>query len=105
MSISMHPKKRLELIIEKPAYRRASRILEEAGATGYTAFSASAGYGGGVRWQRGTDISATRDMIMIVSIMDAEIVERAIEKLESLVGMHIGILSLSDVSVIREANF
>lgn len=105
MSISMHPKKRLELIIEKPAFKRASRILEEAGATGYTAFSASAGYGGGMRWQRGTDISASRDMIMLVSIMDEEIVERVISKLESLVGIHIGIVSITDVSVIRDANF
>lgn len=105
MSISMHPKKRLELIIERPAFKRASRILEEAGAMGYTSFSANAGYGGGMRWQRGTDISASRDMVMIVSIMDEEIVERAIKKLESLVGMHIGILSLTDVSVIRDANF
>jgi PII-like signaling protein len=105
MSVSIHPKKRLELIIERPAYRRASRILEEAGVTGYTAFSAMGGLGGGIRWQRGTDISASRDMVMIVSVMDEEIVERAIENLKNLVGMHIGILNIADVGVIRDDNF
>jgi PII-like signaling protein len=101
----MHPKKRLELIIEKPAYRRATRILEEAGVTGYTSFSAMGGFGNDMRWQRGTDISATRDMVMIISVMDEEIIERAIANLEKLVGTHIGILSLTDVTVIRDANF
>jgi len=41
----MFAKKRLELIIEKPAFKRACRILEDAGVNGYTAFSAFAGYG------------------------------------------------------------
>lgn len=101
----MYVKKRLELIIEKPAFKRACRILEDAGATGYTAFSAFAGFGGGMRWQRGTDLSASRDMIMIISVMDEKIVSKAIDDLENLIGAHIGLLNLSDVNVIREEKF
>lgn len=101
----MFTKKRLELIIEKPAYKRACRILEEADVKGYTVFSAFAGYRSGMRWQRGTDLSASRDMVMIVSVMDADIVEKAIDNLENLIGAHIGLLNLSDVTVLRPEKF
>lgn len=101
----MFTKKRLELIIEKPAFKRACRVLEEAGVKGYTAFSAQAGYGAEMRWQRGTDLSASRDMIMIISVMDAEFADKVIDDLENLIGSHIGLLSLSDVTVLRPEKF
>lgn len=101
----MHDKKRLELIIEKPAYKRAARILEDAGVTGYTAFSAFGGYGANMRWQRGTDLSASRDMIMIISVLDEDILEKVIDTLESLIGAHIGVLSIADVHVLRDDKF
>lgn len=101
----MFTKKRLELIIERPAYKRASRVLEEAGVKGYTAFSAFGGFGGGMRWQRGTDLSASRDMVMVIAVIDESIVDKAIEDLENLIGSHIGMLSLSDVQVIRPEKF
>ncbi|WP_427453854.1 DUF190 domain-containing protein [Litorimonas sp. WD9-15] len=101
----MHTKKRLELIIEKPALKRACRVLEEAGVKGYTTFSAMGGYGANTRWQRGTDLSASRDMVMIISVLDAKDMETAIGKLENLVGSHIGVLSLTDVQVLRPEKF
>lgn len=101
----MFTKKRVELIIEKPAFKRACRILEDAGVTGYTAFSAFAGYGANMRWQRGTDLSASRDMIMIISVMDEGYAVKVIEDMENLIGSHIGLLSMSDVQVIRDDNF
>jgi len=101
----MFAKKRLELIIEKPAFKRACRILEEAGVKGYTAFPATAGYGGGMRWQRGTDLSASQDMLMILSVMDNDCVEKVIDALENLIGSHIGLLTLSDVTVLRPEKF
>ena len=101
----MHIKKRLEIIIEKPALKRACRVLEEAGVKGYTVFPAMAGFGGSMQWQRGTDLSASRDMVMIISILDAEVVTKAAEDLENLMGAHIAVLSLSDVQVLRPEKF
>lgn len=101
----MFEKKRLELIIEKPAFKRACRILEDAGVKGYSAFSAVAGYGGGRRWQKGTDLSASQDMIMIIAVMDEDIMAKAIADLENLIGSHIGLLSLTDATVIRDEKF
>lgn len=101
----MFDKKRLELIIEKPAFKRSCRILEDAGVKGYTAFSAFAGYGGGRRWQRGTDLSASQDMVMIIAVMDKFAIASVIKDLENLIGSHIGLLSVSDVTVIRDEKF
>jgi len=61
----MHMKKRLEIIIEKPALKRAGRVLKDAGVKGYTVFPAMAGYGDNMQWQRGTDLSASRDITRI----------------------------------------
>lgn len=101
----MHPKKRFELIIEKPALKRACRVLEESKVTGYTVLPCMAGYGGGNRWQRGTDLSGSRDMVMIVSILDESLLPEVCEKIETLIGAHIGILSVSNVEVIRAERF
>lgn len=101
----MHMKKRLEIIIEKPALKRAGRVLKEAGVKGYTVFPAMAGYGDNMQWQRGTDLSASRDMVMIISILDGSVVTKAIDDLENLMGAHIAVLSISDVQVLRPEKF
>lgn len=101
----MFEKQRLELIIEKPALKRAGRVLAEAGVKGYTVFPAMAGYGGQSQWQRGTDLSASRDMVMIVSVMDEDFVAPCASALENLLGSHIGVLSWSTVTVMRDDLF
>lgn len=101
----MHAKKRLELIIEKPAMKRACRVLEDLGVKGYTILPAVGGYGGSNSWQRGTDLSASRDMVTFISILDESLMPICVEKLENLLGSHIGVLSFSDVMVMRGERF
>jgi PII-like signaling protein len=101
----MHNKKRIELIIEKMAHKRACRVLEAAGMTGYTVLPAMAGYGGGNRWNRETDISASRDMVVIVSIGDEDKIAEAMLQISDILGDHIGVVSLSSVEVLRPDRF
>lgn len=101
----LHPKKKIELIIEKPALKRACRILEEAGVTGYTYLKAQGGYGNRNRWQKGTDISTSRDMMLIISITDEETCQKAVERLGTLIGAHIGLLDISNTTVLRDDKF
>lgn len=101
----MHEKQRIELIIEKMAYQRACRILEESGMTGYTVVPALAGFGGQTKWRRDSDLSESRDMVVVISIGDAARVEKAISEIENLLGRHIGIATVSDVRVIRDSRF
>lgn len=100
-----HNKQRLELMIEKMAYKRACRILEDAGVSGYTVVPALAGYGNGSRWQRDQDISGSRDMVVIISITDAETLDTIREKMASLLASHIGVVSISAVTVLRPEKF
>ena len=101
----MHDKQRIELIIERMAYKRACRALEKAGVTGYTVIPAMAGFGGGNKWDRDSDISDSREMVDIISIGSAERVTAAMEQLENLLGQHIGVVSVSNVEVLRTERF
>ncbi|MEW7008885.1 MULTISPECIES: DUF190 domain-containing protein [unclassified Lentilitoribacter] len=101
----MYAKKRIEIIIEKPAYKRAGRVLQRAGVTGYTVSPALAGFGDSGMWSRDTDISGSRDMVTIVTITTEETATKALEQLSDLLGDHIGIVSISDVEVLRDERF
>ena len=103
--IQTFTKTRLELILERPALRRAEAILEEAGVTGWTVLPALSGYGGSTRWSRGTDISGASDMIVLISVGSRTRMEAALAPLHKLVDRHIGMLTLSDVRVLREGRF
>lgn len=101
----MHEKRRIELIIERPAHKRACRVLEQSGLTGYTVLPAMAGFGGGNRWSRDTDISTSREMVVIISIGSEDRVETALKELENLLSAHIGVVSVSRVEVLRDERF
>ncbi|MDD9910310.1 MAG: DUF190 domain-containing protein [Ahrensia sp.] len=101
----MHTKQRIELFIERMAYKRAGRILEAAGATGYTVLPALAGFGSTAHWRRDSDISGSRDMVQIVSIVDDALVEPVTTSLRDLLGDHIGIVTVSTVQVLRPERF
>ena len=101
----MHTRHRIELIIERMAYKRACRILEASGMTGYTVLPAMAGYGNGNLWQRDTDISASRDMVVIISIGDEDRVQNSLKELSGLLGQHIGVVTVTEVEVLRPDRF
>ena len=101
----MHARRRLELIIERMALKRACNILEDAQLTGYTVLSAMAGYGRGQRWQRDGDLSHAQDMVVVITIGDTEKIDRALNDLHRLLDAHIGVLSVSAVDVLRPERF
>lgn len=101
----MYAKKRIEIIIERPAYKRAGRVLQSAGVTGYSVLPALAGFGESGTWSRDNDISGSRDMVTIVTITTEETATKALEQLSDLLGDHIGIVSVSDVEVLRNDRF
>lgn len=96
---------RIELIIEKMAYKRAGRIFEASGMTGYTVVPALAGSGNGNRWSRDTDISSSRDMVVMISIGDTDKVTETLKQVSDLLGDHIGIVTVCDVDVLRPDRF
>lgn len=105
MSEELHTKLRLELIIETPAVRRAETVLKEAGATGWTITPAISGQGRTNRWSIGTDISGASDMVVLICVGDENVLKPALSRLHDLLGRHIGVLNLSEVSVLRPGRF
>ncbi|MEL6662285.1 MAG: DUF190 domain-containing protein [Pseudomonadota bacterium] len=103
--MELHQKRRIELIIERMAYKRACRVLEQVGVTGYTVLPSMAGFGGKNRWSRDTDISSASDMVVIISITDEEKADEALEQIANILGSHIGVVSVSDVQVLRPELF
>lgn len=101
----MHDKRRLELIVERMALTRALNILEDAELTGYTVLPAIAGFGGSVRWRSEGDLSTTQEMVVVISIGDAEKVDKALQDLYRLLDRHVGVLSVGDVQVLRPGRF
>ncbi len=101
----MHTRHRLELIIERMAAKRACNILEASGLTGYTILPALSGFGGKTRWSRDTDMSASSDMVVIVSIGTDAKVQAALAELERLLDSHIGVLSIGEVKILRPDRF
>ena len=64
-----------------------------------------AGYGNGNRWTRDTDISTSQDMVVIICVTDAPRADNCLEQIGSLLGDHVGIVTVSDVSVLRPDRF
>ncbi|MEE4238032.1 MAG: DUF190 domain-containing protein [Anderseniella sp.] len=105
MSITTHPKKRIEIMIEAPALTRVTAALDRAGATGYTVLPALAGRGNGGNWQRDDAFGDSGRIVCVVCISDAQRVPAILETLKPLVERHIGIVSVADVQVIRAELF
>ncbi|MEL6414057.1 MAG: DUF190 domain-containing protein [Pseudomonadota bacterium] len=96
---------RIELIIERMAHKRACRVLEAGGMTGYTVIPAMAGYGNSKRWSRDTDLSASGDMVVIISIGDEAKVRPVLAEIGDLLGAHIGVVTVTEVEVLRPGRF
>ncbi|MEO1251201.1 MAG: DUF190 domain-containing protein [Pseudomonadota bacterium] len=101
----MHTKLRLELIIEHMALNRARTILEDAKLTGYTILPAIAGFGAGRRWRSGDDLSMAREKSVVVAIGDETKIETALRELHKLLESQIGVVSVSEVKVLRDERF
>ncbi|WP_298913237.1 DUF190 domain-containing protein [uncultured Algimonas sp.] len=105
LTASGNDKLRLELIIERPALRRAEDLLREAGVTGWTVVPAMSGFGGQTRWSRGTDLSGSTDMVVLICIADEDALEPALKRILELLDKRIGVVNVSDVRVLRPGLF
>ncbi|MBX9925331.1 MAG: DUF190 domain-containing protein [Hyphomicrobiaceae bacterium] len=98
-------KKRIEIVVESPLMTRVVGLLDGAGVTGYTVLPVLAGRGKDGAWHRDGVVGRTGTMVMIFTIVDASKVDAVIEPLFKLVSRQIGIVTVSDVNVIRPQQF
>ena len=102
--MKMHPKKRLEFVIEVSLQRSLIELIEKAGAPGYTVLPAQAGRGRDGAWESG-HISSAFSMVAIIVICDATVAERLAEESLPMLERFSAIVTVADVSVLREKHF
>lgn len=100
-----HRKKRIEIIIEAPLRTRLADLLNRTGVEGYTVLPAIAGRGVETDWHREGQVTTAGQMIMVVCIVDPEQADEIVEAVYGMLSRHHGIVSLSDVEVIRRERF
>lgn len=100
-----HPKKRIEIMVEAPLMERVLRILDASPAQGYSVLPVLAGKGLSGSWHRDGLVGRAGQVVQVFCIVDETRVDDVLEPLFRLVSKQIGIVTVSDVSVIRPEHF
>lgn len=100
-----YPKKRIEIMVEAPLMRRVVSLLDDLSVSGYTVLPALAGRGKDGTWDRDGLVGRAGAVVQIFCIVDESRVDQILEPLFKLVSRQIGIVTLSDVQVIRPDHF
>jgi PII-like signaling protein len=103
--MQMHPKQRIEITVEAPVLGRLLDLLDRLAVTGYTVLPALAGRGREGTWRRSGLVSEAGRMVVVVCILDEARVDEVLDPIFGLVSRQIGIVTLSDVEVVRQERF
>lgn len=101
----MYPKKRIEIIVEMPVLNRLLDLLDRLAVTGYTVMPALAGRGRDGSWRRSGLVGEAGHMVVVVCILDESRINEVLEPVFNLVSRQIGIVTVSDVQVVRQEHF
>ncbi|MFN2162379.1 MAG: DUF190 domain-containing protein [Candidatus Promineifilaceae bacterium] len=99
------PKKRIEIMVESPLMSRVISILDDLGVSGYTVMPAIAGKGKDGSWHRDGQVGRVGSVVQILCIVDESREGDVLEPLFRLVSRQIGIVTVSDVRVVRSDHF
>jgi nitrogen regulatory protein PII len=99
------PKKRIEIMIEAPLMQRVITLLDKLDVGGYTVLPVLAGRGKDGAWHRDGAIGRAGSLVMIFCILDENRVDAVLDPLFELVSRQIGIVTVSDVQVVRGEHF
>lgn len=103
--MEMHQAKRVEIIIEAPLERRLTEALESAEVTGYTVLPVLGGSGRSGQWSRDTEISRANGMVAVICLIRPERLDALLDAAFAVVERHIGVVSVTDASVLRAERF
>lgn len=103
--MEMHPKKRIEIIVELPLQSRIATLLDTHDVLGYTIYHAQGGRGQEGTWQRDGIVGNAGRMVAFVCIVDATRLDELLTRIYAAIERQIGIVSVSDVEVVRSERF
>jgi PII-like signaling protein len=99
------PKKRIDIMVEAPLMQRVLNLLDQQNVSGYTVLPVLAGRGKDGAWHRDGVVGRAGALVMIFCILDEQRVDEVLEPLFKLVSRQIGVVTVSDVQVIRAEYF
>lgn len=98
------PRRRVEVLADRPLIRRVCEAAERAGVTGWTLLPCIGGSGSHGRW-REDELTGAATKIMFLTITDAPRADALVAALEPLLDSHGLMLVVSAVEVVRGAKF
>lgn len=103
--MELHGKKRVEIIIEAPLLRRLVKKFERRRVNGYSVLPVLSGFGHEGHWESTGSIGDAGRMVALICILDAGECGALLDDIYPLIATQIGIVSISDVQVIRSTHF
>ena len=100
-----HTRKQLTVICEAPVASRVTRLLDTVPVSGYTVLPALSGSGSEGEWSREGLVGDFGRMVVIVSVMSAEQADTALKLIHETIEPQMGIVTMSDVQVLRAERF
>lgn len=100
-----HPKKEIRIICESPLVGRMRAHLDRAPITGYTMLPAIGGKGSEGAWSREGLVGDAGQMVIFLVVLDAGELEAVLEDLYGVISNQMGIITVSDVEVVRPERF
>ena len=101
----MHPKKRIEILVEAPAFERVAERLSAANTMGYSVLPVITGRGRGGTWSSDGQVADAGKMVAIICIVDEARLDEVVSSIFAVLSRQIGIVSVSDVADIRGERF
>lgn len=98
-------KKQIQIICERPILKRVQRHLTQARVKGFTVFPVLSGLGSEGEWDRDGMVGDAGQMVMVMVILDADDLDRVLTDIFDVVSPQMGVITISDVSVVRPDRF
>ena len=100
-----HKAKRVVITIEAIMQSRLTDALESASVTGYSILPVLGGSGRSGAWSRDGQISRASGMVQVICIIKPERLDGLLDAAFEVVDKHIGVVTISDVEVVRAERF
>lgn len=97
-------RKKLEIFIEAHALTRVEAMLREVGVNGWSVFTGVEGAGAAGPWRQGA-VEGGGDMHLVMAITNEPAAQRALDWLKTYFTTYRGVVTISDVQVLRPDRF
>lgn len=103
--MQVYSKKRVEVLIERALLRRMTDELESSGVSGFSVVPLAGGRGQSGAWLSEGQVGDAAGMFAIWCIVDESMLEQVLQAAFAVVSRQVGLVSVSDVRVVRPERF